>query len=317
MNRNVAETFNKIKDAAKHYEYAVTAALEKYRDTMRAAEQESKAYKDEAGRIAAAKTNATMTAQNTINVAEHDFCAVVRSEADVLKDELGRHLLTAPAEKFLAALGVYHTFGIAPTKAETTALMTMAAGNSLSLRALNACLEKTGAAYRVKVPGAEDFEKDLAKLERLAEGHMVYSPQGLHTEACAVWNGTPRLVRRDDGEYIDLGYKWDSIGLISGTAAFIGSINELENMNNRWTQAVLPTVYTPESYKGHTDPKTGEKISGEQEYIEDYNATAQAGEITEDDNSRAMIAAEQAKQRAAEDARAKQVLAYYAGDARS
>lgn len=315
MNKYNAASFEKIKKAADEYRACVTRTLDNYAAKISAAQDESKAYKDEQSIFAGKKAAAVTYARNAIALAENAFTGTVKGEIEQLRDELHRHLVTAPSEKFLAALGVYATYNLAPGKEEVSALVEQAGGNSLALRALDAVLQKTGAKWRVDVPGAADFEADIAKLERLGEGHLMYRPDGHHVEACAVFEGTPRLLRTDAGEYRDAGYTWGSVNIITASADFNHRISELEGMSQRWTESVLPTVFDAETYKGHKDKATGAEISGEQEYIEDYTATAQAGEIVENGDAGAMIAAEQAKQRAAADARAREVLAYYAGKA--
>lgn len=309
MNKYNKTTFENIKKAAKDYQQEVTTALYKYRQ---AAEQ-AKQYKDETGHIAAAKTNA----RNAIKIAENAFTSTVKAEVGSLKDELRRHLVTAPNDKYLAALNVYNTYGFAPGKAEIAALMEQAAGNSLSLRALDAVLQKTGSKWRVKVPGAEDFESDLEKLERLAEGHIMYSPTDYHTEAVAVFGGTPRPIRRDvDGQYIETGFRWDSVSMLTASGGFTNRIKELDAMAARWTDSVLPTIYDAEVYKGYTDEKTGAEISGAQEFAEDYHATATAGEIVKNPDAGAEHAREQGKARAQAEARAREVVDMYTGGRR-
>lgn len=304
MNKYAKDTFNTIKGAAHTYTEAVTRALTTYRSESEAAKQ----YKDEIGRTEAAKTNA----RNSIKAAEDTFTATVAAEVETLKGELKRHLVTVPSDKYFAVLDVYAKYGMTPGKSEVAALMEQAAGNSLALRALNAVLDKTKSEWRVNVPDAGDFERDLDALERLAEGHIMFSPQGLHTENSAVFKDTPQLHRNDNGEYVDRGYRWSSPSILTATGDFTSKIAALDGMSERWTQSILPTIYRADVYKGHVD-KDGNEITGAEEFVEDYHATATAGEIVKNPDAETERASEQGKARAQADAKAREIVDMYAG----
>lgn len=303
MNKYNAETFKKIKRAAENYQTDVTTAYSLYRQRA----ENAKAYKDEEGQITAAKE----AARESINRAENVFTRAVKEELDDLRDELNRHLTTAPNSKYLEALNVYNAYGITPGKTEVAALMQQAGGNTLSLCALNAVLDKTHSAYRVSAPNAEDFERDLDILGQLAEGHIMWSPKGYHLEAVDVWSGITRQARNENGQYFNTGVAWDSVGILTHSTAFESSINKLDEMAERWTDSVLPTIYDSERYQTSKDPDTGETITGEQQFIEDYKKTASAGKIEHNPEYETALARAEGEADAARAARAQEVVNYF------
>lgn len=279
MNKYNKTSIEKLQRAAKTYQRDVTSALEKYRQTMTQARKDAEVYKDESSFLAGKKGGAVTTARNSIKIAENVFTAEVKAEIGNLKDELHRHLITAPNDNFLSALNVYATYGIKPGKAEISALIESAGGNSLSLRALDAVLQKTGAEYRVKVPGADAFERDIDNLERIAEGHIFWSDEDHHHELVEVFSGVNREIRAEDGSYYDAGYRWDNTALIISSKGFEKSIADIAGMAGRWSDNILPTMYKSEAYPNKTDEKTGAQITGAEQFVEDYTATASAAEV--------------------------------------
>ena len=310
MNRYTADNFKRITGAADSYKKSVANALNNYRQAMERAEHESKAYKEERAYLSSKKASAATTARNAIAVAEAAFTGTVKAEAGSLREEMGNHLLSAPTEKFIGVLRTFHDFGIVPTKAEINALLTLASGNTLSLKALDATLAKTGSPYRVKFDDTAALEKDLDALDRLAEGNFMYSPPKLHREACDLFDGTKRMIRNQAGELVDLGYKWSSASILTASAFFTSQVDALDGMAKRWTDSVLPTIFKPEAYPDRTDDATGEKISGAADYVADYEATAGAAEITDNPDAPTR-AGEIGKTTAQEAARSREILKMY------
>lgn len=313
MNKYNQESIGRIKSAAKDFQKEVTRTYQRYRQTISAAKQAATAYKDENSYLTGKKDTAAHAVKNDVAMAQNVFAAVAKAEISNLKDELNRHLISAPSDRFLTSLSVYADYGLTPNKMEIAALMQQAGGNSLSLRALDAVLQKTHSKYRIAVPGAEDFEKDIDMLQRLTEGGIMWRPHEYHSEAVAVYGESPRMIRREDGTYYDAGYVWDNISILSASGDFDQKIKNLDNMAGRWTDAVLPTVYIADAYTGHMDEKTGERVSGAQEYVNDYHATVKAGAIIDNPDAEVERIRAQAEIRAQEDTKAREIVKAYTG----
>ena len=83
---------------------------------------------------------------------------------------------------------------------------------------------------------------------------------------------------------------------------FDQKIKALDDMGTRWTDAVLPTIYNADMYP-----------EGEQEYVDDYNSTVKAGKIVDNPDATTEHIREQAKARAAESAKSKEIIQAYTG----
>ena len=315
MNKYIKASFDKIEGAAAAYRRRVTEALTKYKQTMDRATEQAKEYKDEAAHVAGAKAGAVTTARNSIKTAQSDFSAIVGAEIGTLRDELNRHIAVVPNGNFIDLAKVYVDFGIIPSRMELDNLVAQAGNNTLSLRVLNTVLQKVNAPYHVEFQDTSELEADIAALERLATEPIMYSPDGLHPAAVDVFKGVPRLVRLVAGEPLtDHGFRWDNTSLITASTAFESAVAALDAMAERWNSSVPPKVYDAQVYADHRDEQTGAEISGAAEFVRDN--TAPTGRVAEDQDAGARYAGEIAKRTAAENARAKEVLDYYAGGAR-
>lgn len=141
----------------------------------------------------------------------------------------------------------------------------------------------------------------------------MWRPHEYHSEAVDIYENTPHMVRRTDGSYYDGGYRWDNISVLSASGDFDSRIKSLDDMAERWTSAILPVIYIKDAYTGHIDEKTSENVTPEQEYVNDYHATAQAGEIVDNPDATTEHIREQAKARAAENAKAREIIQTYTG----
>lgn len=279
MNKFVKTTFDSISREAESYRNSVKSALLDYRQEMEKAKKEAGVYKDEAEYIKGKKNDARRTAQVAIQLAENAFTVAVGVEAKSLRDDLHQHLTTRPSPAFLDALRLYYDFNITPSRSEIEALMELNGGNTLGYRALNRTLEKTRAEYRVDAPDSTTYEADLAALDELAEGHIMFIPRELHHEGVEVFGGEPRPIRRADGSRVDTGYRWDSVSVLTASANYEGKVKALDEMADRWSSTVLPSMKHVSAYQDKKDPASGETITAAQQITEDFKATATAPEI--------------------------------------
>lgn len=277
MNKHVKDSFNHIKSEAASYQNAVQSALLDYRRTMARAEAESRKYKDETSYINTWKAAAKRDAMNAISQAETAFTVAVKAEYATLKDDLHDHLTTRPNAAFLDSLRVYFDFGIRPTRAEIEALMTQNGGNPLGYRALNRTLEKTKSEWRIDSLDTDVYENDLAVLQQLSYGNLMYAPNDCHHEAVEIFDGERRLQMREDGSTYFGGYKWDRIGILMSTGDFTAKVKGIDAMADRWGNSVLPSVKQIDLYEDKIDPDTGEIVETAADQLEaDFKATAHA-----------------------------------------
>lgn len=169
-------------------------------------------------------------------------------------------------------------------------------GNTLGYRALNQVLKKTNAEYAVAAPEAAAYESDLSALQKLAYGHIMYAPLDFLHEASEVFGGEPHLRVRDDGSTYDVGFKWDTTGLLTASTGYKQDVAAIDDMAARWSSTVLPNLKHITAYEDKTDPETGETVTAARQMAEDIKATANAPEIEESGQP----AVEMARQRAQE-----------------
>ncbi len=311
MNKYCKQSFDKIKGAAAGYRRRVADVLSKYRATMDTAKEQAKMFKDENAHVAGARAGAITTARNAIKIAQNDFSAVVGAEISVLRDELSRHIAAVPSDNYINLLRVYSDFGIIPSRMEIDSLLTQAGNSTLSLRVLNRTLEKVGSEYRIEYQDTGELEADIAALDKLATEPIMYSPDGLHPAAVDVFGGTRRPVRLVAGGPLtdQAGFVWDNTSIITASLAFEAAVAGLDAMSERWNASIPPKIYDAKIYADHRDEQTGADISGAEEFVRDN--TAPTGRVTEDRDTRARYAVEMSKQRAAEDAKARETLEKY------
>lgn len=308
MNKYVKDTFDTIKSEEASYRQSVENALWDYRRTMEKAKSDAGAYKDEAAFIDGKKAAARREAQTAIQLAETAFTVSVDIAVKSLRDDLHQHLTTRPSAAFIDALRLYYDFDIRPSHAEISALMEQNGGCTLGYRALNRTLEKTGAEWRVDAPDSTTYESDLAALAKLAEGHIMYAPREYFHEAVEVFEGEPKLYRRPaDGKFLDIGYKWDTISILTASGGYEGEIKALDDMSERWSSTLLPNLKNIGGYEDN--PETGETSA--QQMAKDIKATATAPEIEPNMAASERIAAEIAKEAAENYEQGQEILRKY------
>lgn len=311
MNKYISSTFDDLKQEEASYRQSVENALLDYRRTMSKATEQAKQYKDEAAFIDGKKATAKREAQTAIQLAENAFTVAVNVAVKSLKDDLAQHLTTRPSPAFLDAVKLYHDFGIRPSHAEVEALMTLNGGTTLGYRVINQVLKDTHSEYTIDAPDSAAYESDLAALEKLAEGHIMYAPSEYYHEAVEVFGGEPHPLRRADGSRVDVGYKWDHISILTASGSYEGKIRDLDDMSARWSSTVLPSLKHVDAYKDITDPETGETVTAAQQMAQDIRATATAPEIEPSATVGERIAAQMAKEAAENNERSQEILKRY------
>lgn len=96
------------------------------------------------------------------------FKQSMNAAADALSGALGESLTQKPPTSFLDTLRVYVDFNLTPSRIEVEELLKSGCGYSLSVRALNSVLERTGANLRVSAPTSTEIISAVELAHRLA-----------------------------------------------------------------------------------------------------------------------------------------------------
>ena len=300
MNRSVQRNFDEIKGAASSYRDSISYALAEFRNTMLRVEAESAKYKDEVAYIAPRKTEAVDKARAVIGEAHKQFTETVNANVSKLRDELTAHILVQPSPALINVIDLYNKYNLTATRSDIDAMLSMAGGSTIALRCIDAMLENTGSNYRVSFPSIDNYEKDLEAVAGLPRVGEHYSPTEFHHENVAIWKDTPMLTYNSDGSTTDSGRAWDGVSLLTVGSAFESRVKALDEVQARWTDSVIPTVYDTTIYG----------VDGAEQFVADRNATAKTAEINPADNSAARGRAI-GQTIAASEARAIETVAHY------
>ena len=296
MNRKNKISFERIQGAVSSYQSSVTEALLHFRQADAQAKEDSKQYVDAEGRYQAQRTELVNTARQSIESAKELFNKTVKTEIGELSRELGSHTMNRPSPALLDNLRTFRDFNLQPSKSDISALLEMAGGNTLGLRAINSVLKATKSPLRVVFPDTETFEKDLEALEKLTDESAVWTPIDFHHEGCAIYGGQPRPNYP--------GSTWGNTSLTIARAAYESQLKGLSDMSGRWVNDIIPSIaQVKELYKDSEDAA--------EQYIADRQATG-ASATVEPNKAEAIEHAEtMARQRTEADNRAREVLSNY------
>ena len=296
MNRKNKNSFERIQGAVSSYQSSVKEALFRFRQADTQAKEDSKQYVDAEGRYQAQRTELVNTARQSIESAKELFNKTVKTEIGELSRELGSHTMNRPSPALLDNLRTFRDFNLQPSKSDISALLEMAGGNTLGLRAINSVLKATKSPLRVDFPDTETFAKDLEALEKLTDESAVWTPIDFHHEACAVYGGQPRPNYP--------GSTWGNTSLTIARAAYESQLKGLSDMSGRWVNDIIPSIaQVKELYKDSEDAA--------EQYLADRQATG-ASATVEPNKAEAIEHAEtMARQRAEADNRAREVIGHY------
>ena len=296
MNRKNKISFERIQGAVSSYQSSVTEALLHFRQADAQAKEDSKQYVDAEGRYQAQRTELVNTARQSIESAKELFNKTVKTEIGELSKELGSHTMNRPSPALLDNLRTFRDFNLQPSKSDISAMLEMAGGNTLGLRAINSVLKATKSPLRVVFPDTETFEKDLEALEKLTDESAVWTPIDFHHEGCAIYGGQPRPNYP--------GSTWGNTSLTIARAAYESQLKGLSDMSGRWVNDIIPSIaQVKELYKDSEDAA--------EQYIADRQATG-ASATVEPNKAEAIEHAEtMARQRTEADNRAREVLSNY------
>ena len=254
----------------------------------------SKRYKDEDSYINENLPKAKQSARDALTKAETTFRETLRKNIIGMKTELKATISTPVPKEFSEQLSFYRTAGLTPSRTETEALLELGKRSPLSVKAVAKLLEDTHADIKIQCRSIEDYEKDLADLDDLAEMPLISSPFSTHTELVDVLRGTPKLTRTAVG-WRNTGETWaDSVAVLLQTSAVSTRLKALENVADSWS-ADVTDILREREYDSlvNTEKEAAEKAG--KEYVPEKQPTSSTT-ITERENAEIALAKQLGKE---------------------
>ena len=256
----------------------------------------SKRYKDEDQYIRENLPKAKQSARDALTRAEDAFRKELVRNINGMRKELKATISTPVPKEFSEQLSFYRAAGITPSRTETEALLELGKHTPLSVKAVSKLLEDTHADVKIQSRSIEDYEKDLADLDDLAEMPLISSPFETHVELTDVLRGTPKLTRTAAG-WRNTGETWaDSVAVLLQTSAVSTRLKALENVADSWA-ADVTDILREREYDSlvNTEKEAAEKAG--KEYVPDKQPTSSTT-ITARENAEIALAKLLGKERA-------------------
>lgn len=274
MNAITKLSFDGLKKARDDYKATVTSELDRFRESTQKIQEK---YLPE---VADQKmTIARNSARLSINAAESTFIEAIRETINDLSSNLGKYLLTAPSATFVEMVRLYRDFSLVPTQSEVEALIQRAGGNNLGLRLLDDMLVKNHAQYRIRHTEVRDYEADIAALEELAKGGYMWCPEDRLGEYNAIYNSVPKTKVFVEGSPrhgglggVELDNQAErnkkQIEFIIAAADCRKKFDAIDDMADRWTTTIPPTVFKAELY-----PNAEDTVDAARQFVHDHEET--------------------------------------------
>ena len=301
MNKNIQKVFSDIHGEFARYRAAVSSALSVYHRDLEAAKRTAAQYKDEAGELSRRKDGLIATARSKISEADkglHD--AVTMLYLPKLREALSDYVCKRADRSFMDTLRDVWDFNLSLSRAELAGYILGADGNYTALRALQAVAKRSG--YRLTVPSADDYQKDIDRIERAVRVPLMYAPYDYQHEALEVLPDRP--VFRADGSYYTTG-RPDSVYLIMRKQEFESAMNAVTEAGTRWSMDFVPEITAFEPVK--TDD--GGEITPEQQRAEAVKDAAQR--VSVDDTTAEQLTQHVTQEQAEADRRAAEGRKFY------
>ena len=301
MNKNIQKVFSDIHGEFARYRAAVSSALSVYHRDLEAAKRTAAQYKDEAGELSRRKDGLIATARSKISEADkglHD--AVTMLYLPKLREALSDYVCKRADRSFMDTLRDVWDFNLSLSRAELAGYILGADGNYTALRALQAVAKRSG--YRLTVPSADDYQKDIDRIERAVRVPLMYAPYDYQHEALEVLPDRP--VFRADGSYYTTG-RPDSVYLIMRKQEFESAMNAVTEAGTRWSMDFVPEITAFEPVKADD----GGEITPEQQRAEAVKDAAQR--VSVDDTTAEQLTQHVTQEQAEADRRAAEGRKHY------
>ena len=260
-------------------------------------------FKDEKSEFAKRRAIIADEARQQLQAKAAAFAKATREDAESLRQMLQHSLADPINENFLQKARVIKEFGVSPSRTEIHSMVIQAQGNPVAVKILAKLLIDTKSPYRLSYRSAEDYEKDLKTLERLARSAEFYVPTDCHSVGCELYGQVKRKLYRPDGsEYVN-GDTWSSVALITNAAEFRSSAEALEKMADSWAADV--------SF-AEAEELSSQEWEEATEAGEEYEEPDTSATIKSTDTDPVMAAAERGRQTAEQNALTDKTVAFYA-----
>lgn len=260
MNKEVKRIFSDIHGEFANYQTAIASALSAYRRDLEAAKRTAAQYKDEAGELSRRKEGLIAAARSKIGAADktlHD--AVMMIYLPKLREALSDYVCKRADRGYMDSLRDVWDFNLSLSRAELAGYILGADGDYTALRALQAVAKRSG--YRLTVPSADDYQKDIDRIERAVRVPVMYAPYDYQHEALEVLPDRP--VFQKDGSYYTTG-RPDSVYLVLRKQEFESAMNAVTEAGTRWSVDFVPEITAFEPVKADD----GGEITPEQQRSE-------------------------------------------------
>lgn len=253
MNRMNKRTLDAIRTAVLKFQSTMQdcladyrSGIERFQTSHRKADFTPEAWDrlltEEKARLAADVRTRTAAAQKQLSTA-------IGEQIPALRTELIEQLRTVPNSFFIDQLKNFQTFGLQPSELDCQAMLEVNAGNLTGLKMMNKMLENVKSPFRVTGSVSTDFEKDLTSLERFASRDQLFVPDTLLHDAVECFGGMDR----------GMGYRWDTISLLTASAFVKGFLEDIDQMEGRWSGEILPSLAQLETEYADGDTGTAEE----------------------------------------------------------
>lgn len=159
---------NEMVDAHVRYLNGVSDIYKTYDKEAKLAHTQSFAYKDEKQFILNTMAPKKQAAKEGIARLQRLHNEEMQLVAEEMKTRYYEAITKKPSAEFMSALSVYKDFGINGTPLQYEALLAANKGNLLGLMAIKNVMQQNNSAYTVEFIPAENFEKDLETLMKIA-----------------------------------------------------------------------------------------------------------------------------------------------------
>ena len=297
MDKNIRKVFSEIELEIQYLDTRMCNILADYKIGKEKAKAYAADYKDEVTVLNRELGGLKQTARSEIDKAERDFAQAMNEKyLPKLRTALTEYVTAAPPVELMQTLSFYKQFGIEMSRAELDSLIHGAAGNYFALRAIQNVAKDHH--FKVSFAGADDYQKDLQRLERLTFLPICYAPEEYMHEAIEVMDKRP--VFRNDGSVVYMTAN-DTFFELLQSGEYRNVQKNLGGMGERWGCSIVPEISTL---------KDKQNATAEEQYADALDDAAAAVSVkgTEDTD----IAAAIGKRNAEERKKSEEIIQHYA-----
>ncbi len=277
--QSVQETANKrykVKDIIAPNDYSLQQNIDRQRE-----EEQRIVDRYRSDYVQEKKSALTAEARERIRKAQDGFQVTAKEVAKQLRNQLEEAVLAPINTGFLRLAETLSTFGIAPSRLELDALLTLSENNLTATRCLDALLKQTNAPFVLQYKHPDDFLKDLTAIEELATDSVFCSPLDCHHEMCEIFRNQ-KVSRDEESVSFKRGETFDSVSLLIYGQSFDLGIQNVENMIASWATDIHFEVADALSAEMEQQERDVAELLEREPELPDYKSPTQVLEDGED-----------------------------------